>query len=150
MMTRLAVLFAALLAASTSLAHDEGHGPRLMEEPPKQGGLIASVVDAKDAKLGPEAPLVYKAELIRSDDGTMRLFLYDAKMAPLDGAAFEKKANAIILSGKKKNKKRSFSLSREGGVYSGVAPKAPSRPFNLEVSLKDGKRSLLVAFENLD
>lgn len=119
-------------------------------ESPKQGGVIASVVEAKDAKLGPEVALVYKAKLIRADDGTVRIYLYDSQMTPLDVSAFDKSAKALILAGKKKTKKMPFTLSLEEGAFVGKAPKAPSRPFNMEITLREGKRALLAAFENLD
>ncbi|MBI4346246.1 MAG: hypothetical protein HY553_05285, partial [Elusimicrobia bacterium] len=74
-MRTMGLLLAAALA-SAAYAHDEGHGPKLTDQPP-QGGVLTAVVEAKDAKLGPAAALVYKAELVRSDDGTVRVTLYD-------------------------------------------------------------------------
>jgi len=138
-----------LLLASVASAHDEGHGPKFVESS-KQGGVTASVVDAKDAKLGAKAALVYKAELIRAEDGTVRVYLYDKKMTPLDASTFDKSAKAVLLAGKKKAKQMAFALSLEEGAFIGKAPKAPSKPFNIEITFKEGKRTLLAAFENLD
>lgn len=141
-----------LLSASVASAHGprgEGHDPMPFESP-KQGGVIASVVGAKDAKLGPKAPLVYKAELISADDGTVRIYLYDRQMTQLDVSAFDKSAKAMILAGKKKAKKMPFTLSLEEGAFIGKAPKAPSRPFIMEITFREGKRAMLATFENLD
>lgn len=138
-----------LMLVSVASAHDEGHGPKLVESS-KQGGVLASVVEAKDAKLGPKAAPVYKAELIRSEDGTVRVYLYDKQMARLDISTFDKNAKAVLLVGKKKSKKMPFSLSLEEGAFIGKAPKASSRPFDIEITFKEGKRALLAAFENLD
>lgn len=146
-------LIGTLLAASLSLpcfAHDEGHGPKLTDAG-RMGGVTTSVVLAKDVKLGAKAAMVYKAELTRSEDGVLRLYIYDKDMKPVDAARFDKTAKAVLLSRKKKKLSRlPFTLSVEEGAFKGKAPKAPKKPFNIEVTLKEGDRELLVAFENLD
>lgn len=142
-----------LLAASLSLpafAHDEGHGPKLTDAG-KMGGVLTAVVLAKDAKLGPEAPLVYKAELTRADDGTVRVYFYDQDMKPLDVSVLPKTADAFLQS-KKKKKWTSvrFKLTRTAEGYEGKAPKPAGKPFNIDVKIKEGKRELLAAFDGLD
>jgi hypothetical protein len=131
-------------------AHDEGHGPKLTDSP-KQGGVIAPVVPKKEASKGSKATLVYKAELVRSDDGTIRLYLYDKQMNALDLAKFDKSANGIlVLTKKKKTTTTKFPLTLDGDNFTGKAPAASSKPFNIDVHLKEGKTELLTAFDNLD
>jgi len=142
-----------LLAASLTLpafAHDEGHGPKLTDAG-KMGGVLTAVVLAKDAKLGPSAPLVYKAELTRADDGTVRVYLYDKDMKPLDVSALPKTADAFLQSQKKKKwTSVPFKLNRTEEGYEGKAPKPSGKPFNIDVKIKEGARELLAAFDGLD
>lgn len=145
----LGILLAASLAMP-ALAHDEGHGPKTTDAA-KMGGVMTAVVLAKDAKLGPKAALVYKAELTRSDDGTVRVYLYDAAMKPLDPARFGKSAKAVLESHKKKKTtKTPFTLTLEDGAFTGKAPKAASKPFNIDALFKEGDKEFLAAFDNLD
>lgn len=142
-----------LLAASLSLpafAHDEGHGPRLTDGG-KMGGVMTAVVLAKDARLGAMAPLVYKAELTRADDGTVRVYFYDKEMKPLDLSGLPKTAKAS-LEAKKRKKWTSTPFVLEKGVdgYEGKVPKPAGKPFNIDVTIKEGKRELLAAFDGLD
>lgn len=143
----------ALLAASLSLpvlAHDEGHGPKLTDAG-KMGGVVTAVVLAKEAKLGPKAALLYKAELTRSDDGVVRVYVYDKEMKPLDASRFGKSAKAVLESHKKKKVTRTpFTLALKDGAFTAAAPKPASKPFNIDVTLKDGDKDLLAAFDNLD
>lgn len=142
-----------LLAASLSLpafAHDEGHGPKLTDAG-RMGGVTTAVVLAKDAKLGPKAPLVYKAELTRAEDGTVRMYLYDQDMKPLDASVLPKTADAVLQSRKgKKWTSVPFKLTRGADGYEGKAPKPAGKPFNIDVKIKEGKRELLAAFDGLD
>ncbi len=148
-MRYLGILLAAALPA-TALAHEEGHGPRLGDVG-KMGGVVTAVVLAKQARLGPKAALVYKAELVRSEDGTARVYLYDKDMRPLDLARFGKNARAVLETVKKKKVTRiPFALKAEGDAFVGRAPKARSKPFNIDVAFEEGDRELLAAFDNLD
>lgn len=148
-MRYLGMLLAASLAVP-ALAHDEGHGPKTTDAG-KMGGVMTAVVLAKEAKLGPKAALVYKAELTRSDDGTVRVYLYDADMKPLDPARFAKSAKAVLETHKKKKTtKTPFTLTLEDGSFKGKAPKAASKPFNIDAVFKEGDKELLAAFDNLD
>lgn len=142
-----------LLAASLSLpayAHDEGHGPKLTDAG-KMGGVLTAVVLAKDVKLGTAAPMIYKAELTRADDGTVRVYLYDKDMKPLDVTTLPKTADAFLQS-KKKKKWTSvpFKLNRTEEGYEGKAPKPAGKPFNIDVKIKEDARELLAAFDGLD
>lgn len=131
-------------------AHDGGHGPKF-EESVQQGGVLAGVIELKDANRGSEAVLVYKAELVRLEDGTVKVYLYNLSMKPLDLKKFDKTANAaLVVVTKKKTRKSKFTLELQEGVFVGKAPKAAAKPFNLDIVFTEGKRSLLAPFENLD
>jgi hypothetical protein len=139
-----------LLLADLGLAHDEGHGPKLTDSG-KYGGLVAPIVDMKDIKKGAHADVIYKAELVLSSDGKVRLYLYDGSMKPLDLAKFAKVAKGVLeTSSKGKHKTEEFPLIREGKAFVGQSPKPGSKPFNLDFHLKEGEKALLTAFDNLD
>lgn len=134
----------------TAYAHDEGHGPKLSDTG-KYGGLVSGVVLKADAKKGSSAELHYKSELVRSSDGTARLYLYDKEMKPLDAKTFNAKSSAILFSKVKgKMKVTNFTLEIKDGALVGKMPKPESKPYGIDITInKDGKE-LLTAFENLD
>lgn len=141
---------AAVLASVSAFAHDEGHGPKITDSG-KQGGVVAPVIDAKDAKKGAKAEFVHKSELVRSEDGAVRLYLYDKDMNPLDLSKFDKSAKGVVEFKKsKKWVKNPFTLTQEDGAFVGKAPKTSAKPFNIDVTLKESGRDLLAAFDNLD
>lgn len=139
-----------LLTCSLSVfAHDEGHGPKL-NDAPKQGGIVAPVVLAKDAKLGTKAPMKHKAEIVRSQDGTVRVYFYDQTMNPKEGG-FAPKAVGILISGKKgKMTEQQFELQWKEDHFEGKSPKPVRKPYNIDVKVMEGTTELLVAFDNLD
>ncbi len=132
------------------LAHDEGHGPKLTDAG-RYGGLVAPIIDLKDLKKGHNATVVYKAELVLSSEGKVRLYLYDASMKPLDMAKFAKGAKGVLeTKAKGKEKTEDFPLTLEGKAFIGQSPKPKSKPFNLDFHLREGERALLTAFDHLD
>ena len=143
-------LLLAVTLSSPALAHDEGHGPKLADGG-RMGGVVTAVVLAKEAKLGPKAALQYKAELTRAEDGTVRVYFYDAEMKALDPARFEKAGKAVLIAVKKKKTTTApFKLELKDGAFIGKAPKAASKPYNIDVTVKEGKNELLAAFDGLD
>lgn len=131
-------------------AHDEGHGPKLSDTG-KFGGLVSPVVKKAEAKLGPKATLVHKAELARAADGTVRFYLYDTEMKPLSLEKFDKKTAATIGSRVKgKWKQVAFDLEQKDGAFVGKMPKPESKPYSIDVTVKEGGTELLSAFDNLD
>ncbi len=150
-MKRLGLLLAAALSLSSpAAAHDEGHGPKLVDGG-RMGGVVTAVVLADEAKLGPKAALQYKAELTRSEDGTVRVYFYDADMKPLEPARFGKNAKAVLLSMKKKKLNQApFTLALKDGAFTGKAPKPSGKPYNIDVTFTEGKKKLLAAFDGLD
>ncbi|MDZ4660539.1 MAG: hypothetical protein SGJ18_02850 [Pseudomonadota bacterium] len=144
------ILLATVLLSAGALAHDEGHGPKLNDSG-KQGGIVSPVVDAAEASKGTKAALLYKAELVRSEDGTVRIYYYDKDMKPLDLAKLDKSGKAVLSFKKnKKWNKEEFALNQTDGAYVAKAPKALSKPFNIDVVVKEGNKELLTAFDNLD
>lgn len=145
------VFFAlALMLSSVAAAHDEGHGPKLSDTG-KYGGLISGVVLKADPKKGASAALVHKAELVRSADGTVRVYLYNDKMAPLDLKGFDAKGSASLGARVKgKFTETTFSLEQKENAFVGKMPKPGAKPYNIDVTLKEGSRELLTAFDNLD
>lgn len=144
------LVFALLLSASPAFAHDGGHGPKLSDTA-KQGGVVAPVIEAKDHALGAKAAVVYKAELVRAEDGAVSVHLYSQDMAPLDLKGFEAKAQGIVeIVRKNKVSKTPFSLILKDGVFTGKPPKPSRKPFNIDVTYTQGKRKLLSAFDDLD
>ena len=130
-------------------AHDEGHGPKLTDAG-KKGGIVSPVIRAADAKKGGKAELLYKAELVRSDDG-VKVYVYDKEMNAVDLSKFEAKAKGVVESKKQKKWTQTpFDLVLEGDAFNGKAPAPAKKPFNIDVKLKMGGQELLAAFDNLD
>lgn len=149
----LLIMVAALsyVGAPKLFAHDEGHGPKLTDQG-KRGGVMSPVIDKKDYSKGAKAAVVYKGELVMSEDGTVRVYLYDVGMNPLDAVNLSAKAKGVVETEKKGKMTRvPFPLNlEEDGGFMGVAPKSKVKPFNIDVVIKEGERDLLVAFDNLD
>lgn len=136
--------------ASFALAHDEGHGPKLSDTG-KFGGLVSAVVLKADAKKGAKAALVYKAELVRSTDGTARVYLYDTTMKQLDLKGFDTKGSALVITTVKgKSKETKFALDLKDNSFIGKMPKVTKKPYNIDVTVKQDGKELLSAFDNLD
>jgi hypothetical protein len=145
------IVLAGILALSmNAMAHDEGHGPKLADTG-KFGGLVSAVVAKADAKKGSSAAMVYKAELVRSSDGGMRVYLYDGAMKQLDLGKFEAKGKALVGSKVKgKWKENHFGLEKKDNSFEGKMPKPESKPYSIDVTITEGGKELLTAFDNLD
>lgn len=139
-----------LLSPVFVFAHEGGHEPRF-EEMTRESGPMAPVILASEASLGPKAALVYKAELVRSEDGGVTIILYDSELKPLKLADLASKAKGNVQTVKKgKTTKAPFELAlRSESSYVGLAPKAARKPYTIEVTFSEGKRKLLSVFENL-
>lgn len=144
-------LLALLLVMSlNTFAHDEGHGPKL-NDAPKQGGIVSPVVLANEAGLGTKAAMMHKAEIVRSQDGTVRVYFYDKTMNPLKAGTLAAKASGVLISGKKgKVTQQKFELQWKDDHFAGMAPKPVRKPYNIDVKVMEGSNELLVAFDNLD
>lgn len=139
-----------IMFSSFCWAHDEGHGPKLTDSG-KYGGLVSGVILKADAKKGASAALVYKAEMVRSSDGTVRVYLYDTKMTSLDLKGFDPKVSALSAAKVKgKYVDTPFTMELKGNHFIGKMPKPLGKPFDIDVTLKESGRELLTAFDNLD
>ncbi len=126
-------------------AHDD-HGPKV-NDGGKYGGVVAAAVIEGAAK----KEVIYKAELVRSEDRTVRLYLFDKHMKLVDYSKFGKSISAnveVMKGGKAINSP--FTLTLEGNHFKGIAPKPSKHPFNIDVMLSDGTNKLLIGFTNLD
>ena len=140
----------AMSLSAHAFAHDEGHGPKISDAG-KYGGLVSPVIDMKEAAKGTHAAVVYKAELVRTADGKVRLYLYDQQMAPIDTKSAVTSVKGFLeVKVKGKYKQEPFSLTLDGKSFVGLAPKSTSKPFNIDFHIKEAGRELLTAFDNLD
>lgn len=147
---RNALLAAIVMASGMAFAHDEGHGPKLADTG-KYGGIVSSVVKKADASKGTKAELIHKAELARTGDGVVRVYLYDKDMKPLDLKSVESAGEASLaakVKGKWKTSK--FPLELKDNAFVGKMPKPEGRPYNIDVTYKSSGTELLSAFDNLD
>lgn len=142
-----------ILAGMMSIAayaHDEGHGPKLSDSG-KYGGLVSGVVAKSDTAKKGKADLIHKAELVRSSDGTVRVYMYDKSMKALDVKGFDAKGAAELGSKVKgKWKTASFALELKDGAFVGNMPKPESKPYSIDVTVTENGKALLSAFDNLD
>ncbi len=144
------VVFSCVLVSSMPLmAHDEGHGPKLNDSG-KFGGTVSAVVEKKEAGLGAKAKLQYKAELVRSAEGKVQVYLYDSTMKPVDASSWAKIGTVTAAPLKKGSKSKSFPVNFEGKAFTGQIPEGISKPFNLDFVFVEKGRELLSAFDNLD
>lgn len=143
------------LVAGISLAHDEGHGPKVTDTP-KQGGKVASVVSTNEASKGLKGQLSFKAELVRGENDLVKVYLYDREMNALPEAQlsqFGKAATATVEHLKKGKiaKTSKFSLDLRNGVFEGkLGEKPKTQTFNLHVKMTEGEKEFLAAFDGLE
>lgn len=143
--------FINLTCITFALAHDEGHGPKVSDQP-RQGGIVMPVVDKSEMNLGPAAKLIYKSELVRRENGDLLLYLYDEKMNRLPVESFGKTAYGKIGPMKKnpKWKLEDITFEIKDGAFVGRLPKIKVKPYFIDITLTEEKKSLLTAFDNLD
>lgn len=134
-----------------SFAHDDGHGPKLGDQP-KFGGKVSAVIDKAEINKGTKAKMLYKAELTKNNKNFIRVYLYDDKMKPLDIASLGDSSGALMFKDRKTKKwvNHKFNLKKEKDHYSGQLPTKPRRPFSVDVTIKEKGKSLFMAFDNLN
>jgi len=145
------LIITALLMSQLVQAHDEGHGPKLVDQP-KFGGKIAAVINKVEVKKGTKAKLLYKAELTKNNQNMVRVYLYDKDMKPLTLESF-KSAKAQLQFKDRKTKKWDsfdFNLDKKENAFVGKLPQSPRRPFNIDVSINGKDKKLFMAFDNLN
>ena len=145
------ILITVLMALSlTAFAHEGGHGE--VAEGGKYGGVTTPVVSKEQAGLGSKAKTIFKAELVRSADGTLRLYLFDEKMNLLPLTDFSEKVEAK-LEVKKKGKFTyvgTFEFKKADNHFIGKLPTVEYKPFNIDLFLSHKKQQLFAGFSNLD
>ena len=138
------------ITSFTAHAHDEGHGPKLSDVA-HYGGLLAPVIDKKDMDKGHHATVLYKAELVRSADATVRVYFFTKQMKLLDTKKLAPEGMAYLETKTDGSyKQQGFALKLTGKSYLGIAPMTTSKPYNIDVHLQIEGRSVMVAFDNLD
>jgi hypothetical protein len=147
-------LTGAMVLSLNTQAHVGGHGD--VKEGGKFGGVTAPVIDQKEEEQAGKATVLYIAELVRAENGSLSFYLFDTKMNLLDLSQFGDKIQAK-LEFKKKGKFEhfgEFTLSKEGKRFTGALPKVELKPFNIDFYLEGGKgakaQKLFVGFANLD
>jgi hypothetical protein len=144
------ILVLLLAFTLSAFAHDEGHGPKLTDAS-KQGGIISPVILAKEANIGTKAQLKHKAEIVRTQDGTVRVYFYDQNMNPLKTGTLSQKASGNLITKKKgKVNQQKFNLQWKDDHFEGKSPKPARKPYNIDIKVMEGNTELLVAFDNLD
>lgn len=142
----LAVIFFLLLPPSQTHAHEGGHGPKLTDVA-KKGGVLASVTDSKKHS----HEILYKAELVRIEEGTVRVYVYDKDMKAVNLVRFSATANAAVeVKVKKKFKHTPFTLALKEDAFIGKMPVPEKKPYTIDVTIREGEKELLASFENLD
>lgn len=137
-----------LLFSAFALAH-EGHGD-MPTELSKFGGILGNVVsETKMQAKAKHNPPLMKAEIVRSEDGTVRLYLYDLKMNQVKLEGYSKEAKGTVENRRAKTKDQ-FSLMAHGDHFMGKIPKQKKRPFDIYVTFTKGTEKLFVGFDNLD
>lgn len=141
-------LIVGLLLNVIVYAH-EGHGD-MPTELAKYGGILGNVVSetkmqAKEKNISP----LMKAEIVRSEDDTVRLYIYDLKMIQIRADSLSKEAKGTVENNKSKTKDH-FTLQAHGDHFMGKIPKQKKKPFNIYISFSKGTEKLFVGFDNLD
>src|SRR5690606_7583915 len=117
----------------------EGHG-EMPTEPAKYGGVLGNVVsETKFQKKEKGNPILLKAELVRSADGTVRLYLYDLDMKELKVSDFSEEARGIVENERAKTEQK-FSLKSHRDHYLGKMPLQKKRPFNVYLHFSKGEQ----------
>ena len=140
-----------LMLSQFAFAHDEGHGPKLGDQP-KFGGKVAAVIDKKEIKKGTDAEMLYKAELTKNTSNVVRVYMYDKKMSPITIKEFGSAAAEHQYKDRKTRKwvSKSFKLEKKKGYYEGSLNTKPRRPFNIDVTINNKNKKLFMAFDNLN
>lgn len=141
----------ALVASQGALAHDEGHGPKLGDQP-KFGGNVAAVINKEEVSKGTKAELLYKAELTKNNQNVVRVYLYDKEMKPLKEQEFSSAAGELQFKDRKTKKweGHDFTLEKKDGYFEGKLPTSPRRPFNIDITIPAKDKKLFMAFDNLN
>ncbi|MCB0362951.1 MAG: hypothetical protein KDD35_09515 [Bdellovibrionales bacterium] len=140
-----------LLAGHFAFAHDEGHGPKLGDQP-KFGGKVVAVINKDEVSKGTKATMLYKAELTKTNQNVVRVYLYDKEMKPMKVEEFGAAKGELQFKDRKTKKwsGHEFKFEKKDGFYEGKLPTEPRKPFNVDVTLKQMEKNLFMAFDGLN
>ncbi|MAX66518.1 MAG: hypothetical protein CME66_06250 [Halobacteriovoraceae bacterium] len=136
-----------LVLSFNLFAHDEGHGPAVTDES-MQGGKVTAIIDYKQVNDGRKAEMLYKGELV-IEGLDVKLFIFDKKMKEVPLDQFSKIVTAVQLERGKQSKFK-LTLDESKKFYSGKREKNKRVPYNIDVKVKKGDRTLFGAFDGLD
>ena len=144
------LLFLLLIATNITYAHEGGHGPT-SNDTGKFGGIMANVLDEADFNKGLKNKVYYKAELVRSENNEVFLYLYDHHMHLVNITKFNANVQGFVEY-KKDNKfeRIPFALSAQKKHFKGHIQEIIRRPFNLDFIVTEGNKKFITSFENLD
>lgn len=145
---KILVLILAIMTTQ-SFAHDEGHGPSLIETG-NYGGIMAAIMLENDIG-NEEAKIHYKGELVINKKYEARFYIYDDKMKQQKLKGFPEKIRGdveIKIAGK--FKKDSFEFVKKGNNYYAQIPKPAKKPYNIDIYMSHESKNLFVGFSNLD
>src|SRR5690606_32187850 len=123
-----------LLSAGIAQAHLGGHGE--VKEAGKYGGVMGAVVKSDEAKKGHFHHITYKAELVKTQEGKLSLYIYDNKMNQIKPSEFAE-AIEVNVEVKKKGKfsyVANLSLQKSLSHYEGQLSGITQKPFNLDLT----------------
>lgn len=130
-------------------AHDGGHGPALRDES-FHGGKVTAVINKSEVNKGRKAKMIYKGELVHNSQKLdVKLYLYDKNMKALDLTKFGSTVEAVQIERRTENTFK-LTLDKSKKFFVGKRPKNKRVPFNIDVIIKDGDKSLFAAFDGLD
>lgn len=137
------------LVSQSVFAH-EGHHEQKHSGVGKFGGVMTPVTHPEDVWKGTKSE-IDTVELVRSADGTVRLYLYSIDKKKSDVKKLAPKAMAsIVIKIKGQDKATSFDVALADGVYIGKMPKPSKKPFDLVVTFKQDDKPITAEFHDLD
>lgn len=142
------ILFAMLFSLQL-FAHDEGHGPKLIETG-NYGGIVAALIEEKNIG-NEEAEIKFKGEIVINKKYEVRFYIYDKEMKQQRLKTFPESIKAdveIKIAGK--FQRTPFELTKKGNNYYAQMPKPAKKPYNIDVYMEHDDKKLFVGFSNLD
>ena len=148
-----------LFTSLTVFAHEGGHHPTVTDSG-RYGGLVTAITekpshhdhhDHHDHDHTDETTSKFKAELVRSTDHTVHLYIYTETMTPADPKSLGNEVKSSLVQGaSKKTKKEGFSLKFDGKSYKGSSPAVVHKPYSMEFTILINGKENQATFSNLD
>lgn len=174
-MKLLTIVLTCFLFALSALAH-EGDEEFEVKDSPKFGGRVASIMreDKNHTKHHSKVEshhhddghkdhhakeedhhdddVVLKAEILISDDNTIRLYIFDKDMKAIPLADFPSQLKGVIKQGMGKRKKQAgeVNLAKDKNYFLGNIQRNDKKPFDLSFSFKYKNDDLVLNYNFLD